>query len=86
MIKEKKTKRLSPYSENEIGERDEVLSIIHHEPYSRNKAALALLGDLDARNHEITALRIKDIRFRENYAEVEMPYSTIPYSLILTKF
>lgn len=76
MIKEKKTKRLSPYSESEIWERDELLSIIHYEPYSRNKAALALLWDLDARNHEITALRIKDIRFRENYAEGEIPHST----------
>ena len=31
---------------------------------------------MDARNHEITALRIKDIRFRENYAEGEIPHST----------
>ncbi len=76
LIKEKKTNRLSPYSESEIWDRDELLSIIHYESYSRNKAALALLWDLDARNHEITALRIKDIRFRENYAEGEIPHST----------
>ena len=76
LIKEKKTNRLSPYTESEIWDRDELLSIIHYESYSRNKAALALLWDLDARNHEITALRIKDIRFRENYAEGEIPHST----------
>jgi integrase/recombinase XerD len=32
--------------------------------------------DLSARNHEITALRIGDIRFREYYARGEIPYNT----------
>ena len=41
-IKEKKTKRLSPYSETELWEREEILSIVRYEPYKRNKAALTL--------------------------------------------
>ena len=32
-IKEKKTRRLSPYSETEIWDRDELLTIIKYEPY-----------------------------------------------------
>lgn len=54
-----KKRRLSPYSESEIWERDELLSIVKYEPYTRNKAALTLFWDLDARNHEITLLKIK---------------------------
>jgi integrase/recombinase XerD len=73
-IKEKKTKRLSPYSETELWERDEILSIVKYEPYKHNKAALTLLWDLDARNHEITLLKIKNIRFREKYGEGEIPH------------
>ena len=55
-IRKKKTKRLSPYSETEIWDRDEILSIVKYEPYKRNKAALTLLWDLDARNHEVIIL------------------------------
>lgn len=61
-LKPKKTKRLSPYTESEIWDKDEFLSIIKYEPYKRNKAALTLMWDLNARNHEITLLRIKNIR------------------------
>jgi integrase/recombinase XerD len=35
-----------------------------------------MMWDLSARNHEITALKIGDIRFNERYAEGEVPYST----------
>jgi integrase/recombinase XerD len=73
-IKKRKTKRLSPYSESEIWERDELLSIVKYEPYTRNKAALTLFWDLDARNHEITLLKIKNVRLRENYGEGDIPY------------
>lgn len=62
-----KTKRLSPYSETEIWDKDEFLSIIKYEPYKRNKAALALMWDLNARNHEITLLHIKNIRLKQKY-------------------
>jgi integrase/recombinase XerD len=75
-IKEKKSKRRSPYSENDIWDRDELLTIVKYEPMIRNKAALMLFWDLDARNHELTALRIGDIRLRERYAEGEIPYNT----------
>src|SRR5919112_1747283 len=70
----KKTKRITPYSETEIWEKDEFLSIIKFEPYKRNKAALALLWDLDARPHEVTLLKIKHIRLRERYGEGEIPH------------
>jgi integrase/recombinase XerD len=75
-IKEKKSKRSSPYSENDIWDRDELLTIIKYEPEIRNKAILALLWDLDARNHEITNLKIGNIRLRERYAEGEIPHNT----------
>jgi len=70
-IREKRSKRISPYLETELWERDELLSIIKYEPYKRNKAALALFWDLDARNHEVTLLKIKHIRLRERYGEGE---------------
>ncbi|MGH9981949.1 MAG: hypothetical protein ACRD6U_10400, partial [Nitrososphaeraceae archaeon] len=47
--------------------------IIKYENNKRNKAILALLWDLNARNHEITLLRIKNIRL-EKYDEDELPY------------
>jgi len=75
-LKPKKTKRLSPYSETEIWEKDEFLSIIKYEPYKRNKAALALMWDLNARNHELTLLRIKNIRLKEKYGEGEIPFES----------
>jgi hypothetical protein len=73
-IRKRRTKRLSPYSESEIWERNELLAIVKYEPYIRNKAALTLFWDLDARNHEITLLKIKNIRLRENYGEGDIPY------------
>ena len=41
-IKLKKTKRLSPYSQNEIWEKEELLTIIRYKTSKRNKTALAL--------------------------------------------
>jgi integrase/recombinase XerD len=73
-IKKKKTKRLSPYSETEIGDREELLIIIKYRPYLRNRAALTLFWDLDARNHEVTMLKIKNVRLRDKYGEGEVPY------------
>jgi hypothetical protein len=73
-IKYKKTKRLSPYSETEVWDRDELLTIVKYEPHMRNKAALTLFWDLDARNHEVTMLKIKHIRLREKYGEGEVPH------------
>ncbi len=73
-IKNKKTKRLSPYSESELWDKDEILLLAKYESYKRNKAILALLWDLDARPHEITLLRIKHISIRERYGEGEIPH------------
>ena len=73
-IPKKKTKRLSPYSETEIWEKDELQFIIKYETNKRNKAILALLWDFNARNHELTLLRIKNIRIKEKYGEGEVPY------------
>ena len=73
-IKTRKTKRISPYVESEIWEKDELLSILKYESYKRNKAAITLMWDLDARPHEITLLKIKHIRLREKYGEGEIPY------------
>lgn len=75
-IKPKKTKRWSPYSESELWEKAEFLSIIKYEPFKRNKAALALMWDLNARNHEITLLRNKNIRLKEKYGEGEIPFES----------
>jgi integrase/recombinase XerD len=40
----------------------------------RNNAALTLFWDLDARNHEVTLLKIKHIRLKESYGEGEIPH------------
>jgi integrase/recombinase XerD len=73
-LTDKRTKRVSPYLESELWERDELLTVIKYEPYKRNKAALSLLWDLDARNHEVTLLKIKHIRLKEKYGEGEIPH------------
>jgi integrase/recombinase XerD len=73
-IKKKKTKRLSPYLETEVRDRDELLKVVKYEPYIRNKAALTLFWDLDATNHEVTMLKIKHILLRERYGEGEVPH------------
>ena len=57
----------------DILDRDGLLTIINYEPSKRNKATLALFWDLDARNNEVTLLKIKNIRLREKYGEVEIP-------------
>lgn len=73
-IKHKKTKRMSPYSESELWDKDEILLITKYELYKRNKAILALLWDLDARPHEITLLKIKHVSIKERYGEGEIPH------------
>lgn len=73
-IQKKKTKRVSPYSESDIWDLEDLQTIIKYEPFKRNKAAIALMWDLNARNHEITLLKIKHIRLKERYGEGEIPY------------
>ncbi|MGA9168672.1 MAG: hypothetical protein WBZ20_00820 [Nitrososphaeraceae archaeon] len=60
--------------ETELWEREELLCILKYEPSKRNKAALALFWDLNARNHEVTLLKIKHIRLKERYGEGEIPH------------
>jgi hypothetical protein len=50
------------------------LTIIKYEQYKRNKAAISLMWDMNARPHEITLLKIKRIRLKENYGEGEIPH------------
>ena len=73
-IKSKRTKRLSPYSETEIWDRDELFTIIKYEMNIRNKAILSLMWDLDARPSEIVLLKNKHIRLKEKYGEGEIPH------------
>lgn len=73
-IKKKRTKRLSPYDDNEIWDLEELKTVIKYEAHKRNKAALSLLWDLNGRNHEITLLKIKNIRLKERYGEGEIPH------------
>ena len=73
-IKNKKSKRVSPYLESEIWEKEELMLIIKYEPHKRNKAALILFWDLNGRNHELTILKLKHIRLKEKYAEGEVPH------------
>jgi integrase/recombinase XerD len=75
-LKKKKAKRISSYSESEIWDKEELLSIIKYEPNIRNKAILTLLWDMDARNHELVKLKIKNLKIKENYAEGEIPFDT----------
>ena len=75
-IKKKKTKRESPYLKEQLWEKHELQAIIKHEPDIRNKAIIALLWDFDARNHEVTTLDIRNIVFKEKYAQGELSPNT----------
>jgi integrase/recombinase XerD len=72
-IKAKKSRRSSPYLETELWTRDELLLVVKYELFKRNKAALTLFWDLDARNHEVTLLKIKHIQLKDRYGEGEIP-------------
>lgn len=73
-IKLKQSKRISPYLESEIWERDELFTLVKYEPYLRNKAVLSLMWDLNARPHEITLLKIKNLILKDRYGEGEIPH------------
>jgi hypothetical protein len=73
-IKSKKSKRVSAYSESDIWDLEELKILIKYEPFKRNKAAIALMWDLNARNHEVTMLKMKHVRLKERYGEGEIPY------------
>lgn len=73
VIKKKKTKRPSPYLESELWEKDEYLSVVKYERQLRNSAMFTLLWYFNARNSEVTSLKLKHIRLRERYGEGEVP-------------
>ncbi|MGB6530140.1 MAG: hypothetical protein WBF33_18705 [Candidatus Nitrosopolaris sp.] len=75
-IKLKKPLRDSPYDISDIWELGDVLTIVRYEPELRNQAIITILWDLDARPHEITALRIRDIVLRKQYGEGSIPSNT----------
>lgn len=75
-FKKQLSKRKNTYSVAETWEREEVLAILPYEQEIRNKAIIAALWDLDGRNHELTRMKLKHIRFKETYAEGEIPFNT----------
>lgn len=75
-IKKLKVKRLSPYADSEKWSREELMAIIPYSTHLRNKAALGLFWDLDARNHEVTKLEIRNLHLTEKYGEGEIPFQT----------
>jgi len=75
-IKTKKPLRDSPYDNNEIWKLEDLLTIVPYESEPRNQAIITLMWDLDARNHEITALRLRDIVLNEQYGEGNIPLNT----------
>lgn len=79
-IKKRKPLRDSLYHITEIWEKDEVLTIVAYAP----NQVITLLWDPDARPHEITALRIKDVILREQYGEGIIPSNTKTGPILLT--
>ena len=65
---------MSPYSEADIWTKDELLAVVKYEPKKRNKAVLTLMWDLNARPHELTLLKIRNIRLNDKYGEGEIPH------------
>lgn len=48
------------------------MTIVRYDSHPRNKAALTLFWDLDARNHEVTLLNNKNCHLRDRYGEGEL--------------
>jgi integrase/recombinase XerD len=76
-IKTRSTKnKKKTYSKGNIWILNELQSIIKYEPHLRNKALILLSYDSNSRPHELTKLRIENIRFMDKYAEGEIPFDT----------
>ena len=75
-IKRKKNKRISSYSPNDVWSIDELLLAVKYCTNIRDKTILTLSWDMAARNHEITKLKLKDIKFKEKYAEATTSWDT----------
>lgn len=61
------------YSAAETWEFNELLSILKYEQDPRSKAAITLAWDINARNQDIVNIKNKNIRFKAQYAEGEIP-------------
>lgn len=72
-IKHLKSKHQS-YSANQIWDLEDLQLIVEYEESIRNKAAIMMAWDINARNQDIMNIRIKNIRFFAEYAEGEIPY------------
>jgi integrase/recombinase XerD len=85
-IKHLKSKRLSPYALTEIWDLEEFLLVTKYESILERRAAERMLWDLDARNKDIILIKRKNIRFKEAYAEGEIPHEakTGPGPFVLT--
>ena len=75
-IKRKKNKRISSYTPNEVWSIDELLVVVKYCSNPRDKAILTIAWDMAARNHEMVKLRLKDIVFKEKYAEATTSWDT----------
>jgi integrase/recombinase XerD len=70
----RKSKRVISCSESEIWDLEELETLIKYKPFKHRRAAIALMWDLNGRNHEINLLRIKLIRLKERYGEGEISH------------
>ena len=75
-IKRKKNKRISSYSPNDVWSIDELLLAVKYCTNIRDKVILTLSWDMAARNHEMTKLKLKDIKFKEKYADATTSWDT----------
>jgi integrase/recombinase XerD len=73
MLKHKKTKLLSLYSETEIWDGDDFQTIIKYEHYKRNKGHYLYYGTW-MQGLMKWLLQIKNIRLKETYGEGEIPH------------
>ena len=75
-IKRKKNKRISSYNPNDVWNIKELLTVVKYCTNPRDKAILTIAWDMAARNHEMVKLRLKDIVFKEKYAEATTSWDT----------
>lgn len=75
-IKRKKNKRISSYSPTDVWSIVELLTVVKYCTNPRDKAILTISWDMAARNHEMVKLRLKDIVFKEKYAEATTSWDT----------
>ncbi len=69
-IKVKQPKFKETYRPGDIWEEQDVLLAIESRDNDQDKALIATLYDLAGRTHEVLDLKVDDIAFRDNYAEV----------------